>query len=128
MVTLQVENLSLIPNTINYYVIIESITGLFFGEVYRAKIANSYNVHLADKEKTLPEIEVEVLAVLTNSGNKFDLVGSRTVGLMDKVYIANRKIIDKFFETINANNKSEEKSLSSFATLASNGKRSYFYT
>lgn len=136
-VTLQVENLSLIshreirsesliPNTINYYVVIESITGLFFGEVYKAKIANSDNVHLANKEKTWPEIEVEILAVMKNGGDKFDLVGSLTVGLMDKVYIANRKIIDKFFESINANNNSKEKSLSSFATLASNGKEVTF--
>lgn len=131
-VTLQVENLSLIshreirsesliPNTINYYVVIESITGLFFGEVHKAKIANSDNVHLANKEKTWPEIEVEILAVMKNGGDKFDLAGSLTVGLMDKVYIANRKIIDKFFESINANNNSKEKSLPSFATLASNG-------
>lgn len=136
-VTLQVENLSLIshreirsesliPNTINYYVVIESITGLFFGEVYKTRIANSDNVHLANKEKTWPEIEVEILAVMKNGGDKFDLAGSLTAGLMDKVYIANRKIIDKFFESINANNKTEEKCLSSFATLASNGKEVTF--
>lgn len=136
-VTLQVENLSLIshreirsesliPNTINYYVVIESITGLFFGEVYKTRIANSDNVHLANKEKTWPEIEVEILAVMKNGGDKFDLAGSLTVGLMDKVYIANRKIMDKFFESINANNKTEEKCLSSFATLASNGKEVTF--
>lgn len=136
-VTLQVENLSLIshreirsesliPNTINYYVVIESITGLFFGEVYKTRIANSDNVHLANKEKTWPEIEVEILAVMKNGEDKFDLAGSLTVGLMDKVYIANRKIIDKFFESINANNNSMEKSLPSFATLASNGQEVTF--
>lgn len=136
-VTLQVENLSLIshreirnesliPNTINYYVVIESIKGLFFGEVYKTRIANSDNVHLANKEKTWPEVEVEILAVMKNGGDKFDLAGSLTAGLMDKVYIANRKIIDKFFESINANNKTEEKCLSSFATLASNGKEVTF--
>lgn len=136
-VTLQVENISLIshreirsesliPNTINYYVVIESIKGLFFGEVYKTRIANSDNVHLANKEKTWPEIEVEILAVMKNGEDKFDLAGSLTVGLMDKVYIANRKIIDKFFESINANNNSMEKSLPSFATLASNGKEVTF--
>lgn len=136
-VTLQVENLSLIshreirnesliPNTINYYVVIESIKGLFFGKVYKTRIANSDNVHLANKEKIWPEIEVEILAVMKNGGDKFDLAGSLTVGLMDKVYIANRKIIDKFFESINTNNKSKEKNLSSFATLASNGQEVTF--
>lgn len=136
-VTLQVENISLIshreirsesliPNTINYYVVIESIKGLFFGEVYKTRIANSDNVHLANKEKTWPEIEVEILAVMKNGGDKFELAGSLTVGLMDKVYIANRKIIDKFFESINANNNSKEKSLPSFATLASNGEEVTF--
>ena len=53
---IQVENLSwlssrkiknefLKPNTINYYVVVDSIEGILFGEVYQSKISNSNSVH-----------------------------------------------------------------------------------
>ena len=55
---IQIENLSwlsdrrlnseyLIPNTINFYIIIDSILGIFIGKVYQAKISNSDSMHQA---------------------------------------------------------------------------------
>ena len=54
--TAQVENLTLLshrklvaetvtPSTINYMVIIDSIQGLFLGEVYQNKVLSSENLH-----------------------------------------------------------------------------------
>ena len=54
----QVENLSLlshrkmygeslIPNTINYLVLIDSVQGLFLGEVFQTKVASSENIHVS---------------------------------------------------------------------------------
>ncbi|HBM4088505.1 TPA: hypothetical protein LWK15_002829, partial [Listeria monocytogenes] len=52
----QVENLSwlnhrkikmemLIPNTINYFVVIDTVQGLFIGETFQSKIPSSDSVH-----------------------------------------------------------------------------------
>lgn len=52
----QVENLSLlshrkiyqellIPNTINYLVVIDSIRGIFLGEVFQTKVSSSEKIH-----------------------------------------------------------------------------------
>ena len=52
----QVENLSLlnhrqlrleqlIPNTINYFVVIDSVRVLFIGEVYQTKVSSSDSIH-----------------------------------------------------------------------------------
>ena len=54
--TIQIENLSLFsyrklrtdiltPNTINFYVLIDSSNGLFFGEIFQSKVQNSDIVH-----------------------------------------------------------------------------------
>ena len=132
-IVLQVENLSLlsqrelgndtlIPNTINYYVIVETIKGLVFGETYQSKIASSNNIHFVNKDEIWPEISISVLGILANGEESFKLPGTVTAGITDKVYIANNKVIDKYFntcETVNVSNKNEKK-LSCFAVLASN--------
>lgn len=132
-IVLQVENLSLlshrelgndslIPNTINYYVIVETIKGLVFGETYQSKIASSNNIHFVNKDEIWPEISISVLGILANGEESFKLPGTLTAGITDKVYIANNKVIDKYFntcETVNLSNKNEKK-LSCFAVLASN--------
>ena len=110
-IILQVENLSLlshrelrneslIPNTINYYIIIDSIQGLFFGEIYQSKLSNLDNVHMSNREKILPEIGIEILGILTNGEQKFNLSGNLTAGVTDKVYIANQKVIKKYFDSV----------------------------
>ena len=37
----------LLPNTINYYVVIDSAVGIVIGEVYQSKIQNSESIHNA---------------------------------------------------------------------------------
>lgn len=62
----QVENLSLlsnrkiygellIPNTINYFVLIDSVRGLFLGQVFQTKIASVYKgIHIKTTKNGLP--------------------------------------------------------------------------
>ena len=113
----QVENLSwlkfrkirkelLIPNTINFLVVVESTLGVFLGEVYQSKLPNSDSVHSAllknDSEKIYPELSIDIIGVMSHNSNRFKLSGFATVGLTDRVYIANKKIID-IFENISQN-------------------------
>lgn len=130
--TVQIENLSLFsyrklrtdvlaPNTINYYVLIDSSNGLFFGEIFQTKVPNSDSVHemLTNglQEKIFPEISIDILGYIPLGEKYFKLNGTSTVGITDKVYIANEKVVELFVKSIEVNPVSE-KQLSSFANLA----------
>ena len=130
--TIQIENLSLFsyrklrtdvlaPNTINYYVLIDSSNGLFFGEIFQTKVPNSDSVHemLTNglQEKIFPEISIDILGYIPLGEKYFKLNGTSTVGITDKVYIANEKVVELFVKSIEVNPDSE-KQLSSFANLA----------
>ena len=130
--TIQIENLSLFsyrklrtdvlaPNTINYYVLIDSSNGLFFGEIFQSKVPNSDSVHEmltnGQQEKIFPEINIDILGYIPLGEKYFKLNGTNTVGITDKVYIANEKAVELFIKSIEVNPDSE-KSLSSFANLA----------
>lgn len=130
--TVQIENLSLFsyrklrtdvlaPNTINYYVLIDSSNGLFFGEIFQTKVPNSDSVHemLTNglQEKIFPEISIDILGYIPLGEKYFKLNGTSTVGITDKVYIANEKVVELFVKSIEVNPDSE-KQLSSFANLA----------
>ncbi|MCW6676403.1 ATP-binding protein [Aerococcaceae bacterium NML180378] len=132
---IQVENLSwlkfrklkediLIPNTINFLVVVESVKGIFIGEVHQSKIPNTVAIHnaLADnrQEKIYPELTIDIIGVLSPEESKFRLSGFDTVGLTDKAYIANRKVISIFLNSIDIKNINEEK-LDSFARYANMG-------
>lgn len=112
----QVENLSLlthrqlrleqlIPNTINYFVAIDSVQGLFIAEIYQAKVSSSDSVHdsmnSGRKENVFPEIGIDVIGILKD--DKFKLAGFKTVGIADKVYIANQQLITKYFSSLEIN-------------------------
>lgn len=130
--TIQIENLSLFsyrklrtdvlaPNTINYYVLIDSSNGLFFGEIFQSKVPNSDSAHEmltnGQQEKIFPEINIDILGYIPLGEKYFKLNGTNTVGITDKVYIANEKAVELFIKSIEVNPDSE-KSLSSFANLA----------
>lgn len=130
--TIQIENLSLFsyrklrtdvlaPNTINYYVLIDSSNGLFFGEIFQSKVPNSDSVHEmltnGQQEKIFPEINIDILGYIPLGETYFKLNGTNTVGITDKVYIANEKAVELFIKSIEVDPDSE-KSLSSFANLA----------
>ena len=130
--TIQIENISsfsyrklrkeiLSPNTINYYVLIDSNNGLFFGEIFQSKLPNSDSVHemltSGLQEKIFPEIRVDILGYIPLGEKYFKLNGTNTVGITDKVYIANEKVVELFIKSIEVNPDSENQ-LSTFANLA----------
>ena len=130
--TIQIENISsfsyrklrkeiLSPNTINYYVLIDSNNGLFFGEIFQSKLSNSDSVHemltSGLQEKIFPEISIDILGYIPLGEKYFKLNGTNTVGITDKVYIANEKVVDLFIKSIEVNPDSENQ-LSTFANLA----------
>ena len=116
----QVENISwlkfkkfrkelIIPNTINYLVIVESVSGLFLGEVYQSKIPNSDSVHNAllnnISEKIYPELSIDLIGMLSSDSNKFKLPGFSNVGLTDRVYFANKRIVEIYLQSIEIRTK-----------------------
>ncbi|MCE2095275.1 MULTISPECIES: ATP-binding protein [Streptococcus anginosus group] len=130
--TIQIENLSLFsyrklrtdilaPNTINFYVLIDSSNGLFFGEIFQSKVPNSDSVHEmltnGQQEKIFPEISVDILGYIPLGEKYFKLNGTNTVGITDRVYIANEKVVELFIKSIEVS-PDDEKQLSSFARLA----------
>lgn len=130
--TIQIENLSLFsyrklrtdilaPNTINFYVLIDSSNGLFFGEIFQSKVSNSDSLHemltYGQQEKIFPEISIDILGYIPLGEKYFKLNGTNTVGITDKVYIANENAVEQFIKSIEVNPNKERK-LSSFAKLA----------
>lgn len=126
----QVENLTLfsyrkmigdilIPNTINYYVLIDSNNGLFFGEIFQSRVPNSMAVNervtSVRQDKIFPEVSVDILSYIPLGEDDFILNGTNTVGITDKVYIANQKVIQKFVGSLEINPC--ENKLTSFAKL-----------
>lgn len=137
----QVENLSwlnhrkikmemLIPNTINYFVVIDTVQGLFIGETFQSKIPSSDSVHESlnngISEKIYPEIGIDVIGLMRQNESSFKLSGMNTVGVTDKVYIANEELIIKYLESIEIKTHSsnlKEKKLPPFANFSNMNKQ-----
>lgn len=126
----QVENLSLlsqrkmlneflVPSTINYFVIIDSVQGIFLGEVFQSKVSSTVNLHdsinRGKPELVFPEINIDIIGLMTHHDKKFKLPEFKTVGVADKVYLANQNVIEIYMGSIEINN-TQEKLLSTFAT------------
>ena len=126
----QVENLSLlahrkmvdeflIPNTINYLVVIESVKGVFLGEVFQTKVPSSENLHDSinhgKTETVFPEINIDIIGLMSYCNKKFVLPEFLTVGITDKVFLANKNVIQIYLNSIEVNGLLENK-LSPFAT------------
>lgn len=103
----QVENLSLLshrkivdealcPNTINYLVVIDSIQGIFLGEVFQTKVSSAENIHDSINhgkvDTVFPEINIDIIGLMSHHDKKFALPEFLTVGVGDKVYLANKTI------------------------------------
>lgn len=125
----QVENLSLlsyrkivdellIPNTINYLVVIDSAQGIFLGEVFQTKIPSSENLHdsisSGKPETVFPELNIDIVGLMSHNDKKFILPEFLTVGVTDKVFLANKNIIQIYLDSIEIGNLSENR-LPSFA-------------
>lgn len=128
--TAQVENLTLLshrkimaetitPSTINYMVVIDSIQGLFLGEVYQNKVLSSDNLHESiNKGKTemvFPEINIDIIGLMSQDAKRFTLPEFSTVGVTDKVYLANENVVSIYLNSMEISSDKEE-SLPSFAT------------
>lgn len=115
----QVENNSLLshrllaneildPNSINYNVVIENEKGLFLGEVF------SNNLGLNDKAKksvfsanddlATPCIFINLIGLKEKSDKLFKLPGNSSVGISDKVYVANSAVNECYLKSIDFNN------------------------
>ncbi|EAH3844701.1 ATP-binding protein, partial [Listeria monocytogenes] len=81
---------TLIPNTVNYFVVVDSVQGLFIGEIFKSRVSNSESVHDSMNngfmEDIYPEIGVDVIGLMKLGEDKFSLAGFKTVGITDKVY------------------------------------------
>ncbi|MDU1982526.1 MAG: helicase HerA-like domain-containing protein [Enterococcus casseliflavus] len=130
-VVLQVENLSLlnnrkikdevlIPNTINFFVVIDSAYGIFLGEIYQSKVDGKDSLHRSKsdekKEKVFPEINIDIIGLL-GSDEKFKLPGFKTVGITDKVYLANRELVKKYLSSIEVNQYEGQEPLENLARI-----------
>lgn len=115
----QVENNSLLshrllanevldPKSINYNVVIENEKGLYLGEVF------SNNLGLNDKAKksvfstnddlATSCIYVNLIGLKANTDELFKLPGNSSVGISDKVYVANSAVDECYLRSIDFNN------------------------
>ena len=116
-IVLQAENLSLlnnrkikqeilIPNTINFFAVVDSAHGIFLGEIYQSKVLGIDSLHKSksdDKKVTIfPEISIDIKGLLA-SDEKFKLPGFKAVGITDKVYLANKELVKKYLSSIEVN-------------------------
>jgi hypothetical protein len=114
-VTVQIDNLSLlthrilrqsdlVPNTINYYVVIDSITGIYFGQIVQNRIPSyaSREKLFDERNRTLTNSEatVDVLGFEEFGAAHFRLPGFQRPGIAEKVYLANQQVIAHFISSI----------------------------
>lgn len=135
-VTIQADNLTLlehrmlrqsdlIPNTINYYVVIDSVTGLFFGRIVQTAIPSSVSRAKIFDERRRDQISVEavvdVLGYQSIGSESFKLPGFARPGIADKVYIANKAITKHYISSIEVDRAQSDESdkIENFAHLSS---------
>ena len=114
-VTIQIDNLSLlthrllrqsdlVPNTINYYVTIDSISGIYFGQVVQNRIPiGASREFLSDeshKEQVYAEATVDILGLEGAGDRSFRLPGFSRPGVTEKVYLANGPVIEHFVSSM----------------------------
>ncbi|RWZ62696.1 ATP-binding protein [Lacticaseibacillus paracasei] len=141
----QVENLSVLsnrkirdetlnPNTINYLVVIEDNQGLFIGEVYQAKVQDNdvvnQSINLGKLDRVFPELGINVIGLMHET-ESFKLPGFKTVGINDRVYVANSNLIERFQQSLQTTQYNQfgadnpQELLKNVAVLA-NSEGSYF--
>ena len=110
---------SFLPNTINYFVLIDSVTGIFLGEVFENKASRKNIFELTttfdEKPNDYHEICIDTIALMTPEGTKFELAGFSTLGISDKVYIATDEVYQLFLQSLEFSSDKEEP-LPPFAT------------
>ena len=136
---LQTENMSLlkdrinrndilVPNTINFLVVINSYSGIYLGEVKHNELNGGESIHDSlvnnNENKLYPSISIKVLGYLDKENQLFKLSGIKNIGLGDKVYIANKVIQNIYIKSleINSNTATSLKKLQ-FANVVSSSNK-----
>lgn len=128
--TAQIENISLmadrskfnntfLPNTINYYVLVDSTVGIFLGEVFENKASRKSIFEVSSgeaKASDYQEIQIDTIALIPPEDVKFRLAGFKTLGITDKVYLATDEIYKLFLQSLEFTGENEEP-LPPFATF-----------
>ncbi|MBR3533807.1 MAG: ATP-binding protein [Clostridiales bacterium] len=119
----QIDNLSLMsdrnkltssfrPNTINYFVVVDSGAGLFLGEVFENKASRKNIFEMSAAGDNMPndyhEISIDTIALLEREGDKFELAGFKTLGITDKVYYAPDSVYQVFMRSLEFGHEVEE--------------------
>ena len=122
-VTIQIDNLSLlthrllrqsdlVPNTINYYVVIDSVSGIYFGQVVQNRIpigvSREFLSDESHKEQVYAEAIVDILGLEGNSDKSFRLPGFLRPGVTEKVYLANGPLIEHFVSSMELHTNEED--------------------
>ncbi|MEE8736339.1 ATP-binding protein [Bifidobacterium subtile] len=123
-ITIQIDNLSLlthrilrqtdlIPNTINYYVVVDSISGIYFGQVIQNDVPKGLSRTQMLDEKNIGLIGVEatidILGFEEFGTKKFYLTGFSRPGIAEKVYLADREVVNHFIDSIEIQSKESQK-------------------
>lgn len=115
----------LVPNTINYLVVIESITGIYLAEVISSQLNEGTITHdalISNNDASLhPLIQLKVIGIYQKE--KFKLLGFNNVGVGDKVYIATSKAEEIYQSSLEIINNHQPKKRLSFANMAFFGKK-----
>lgn len=134
-VILQVDNLTLlahrmlrqsdlIPNTINYYVVIDSTIGIYFGKIIKNYIPTAQSrrniLDERHEEQITVEAVVDVLGFQANGSRHFSLPGFVRPGIADKVYLANKAIVNDYVSSIEISERPNDNStkIAHFAHLS----------
>ena len=99
------------PNTINYFVLIESTEGVFLGEVFENKESGEDGFEKSDVNSAAGdyhEISIETIAFMTPECEKFELVGFQTIGTKDKVYVATPEVYQLFLLSLQISSDQDE--------------------
>ena len=111
-------NKSFLPNTINNFVIIDSVVGLFLGEIFENKASRKsiYEMKTGDiKSNDYQEVCIDTISLMPTDSDKFQLAGFNTLGITDKVYLATDDVYKLFLASLEFTGENEEP-LPPFAT------------
>ena len=110
---------SFLPNTINYFVVIDSIEGIFLGEVFENKASRKNILEMSsfgnEKANDYHEICIDTIALMPHDSKKFQLAGFKTLGITDSVYLATDEVYKIFMASLEFTGEDEEP-LPAFAT------------
>ena len=110
---------SFLPNTISYFVVIDSTVGVFLGEVFENKASRKNIFEIAslgvENNSDYHEISIDTIALMSPEAKKFELAGFKTLGITDKVYLATDEVYQLFIHSLEFSGDNEE-ALPPFAT------------